>query len=78
MLGAIIRYQREFAKLTMRQLSASVGISNPYLSQLHTRLPEQPSRRTEESPARELKGLFVNEMTRTGVDLVEWSSPGAA
>jgi len=33
-LGAIIRRQRELASLSMRQLSASVGISNPYLSQI--------------------------------------------
>jgi transcriptional regulator with XRE-family HTH domain len=33
-LGAIIRRQREVAELSMRQLAASVGISNPYLSQI--------------------------------------------
>jgi transcriptional regulator with XRE-family HTH domain len=33
-LGAIIRRQRELAALPMRQLAASVGISNPYLSQI--------------------------------------------
>lgn len=34
MLGAIIRRQRELAELPMRQLAATVGISNPYLSQI--------------------------------------------
>lgn len=34
MLGRIIRAQRELAELPMRQLAASVGISNPYLSQI--------------------------------------------
>lgn len=34
MLGRIIRAQRELAALPMRQLAASVGISNPYLSQI--------------------------------------------
>jgi transcriptional regulator with XRE-family HTH domain len=34
LLGAIIRQQREMAALPMRQLAASVGISNPYLSQI--------------------------------------------
>lgn len=34
MLGAIIREQRELAALPMRQLAKSVGISNPYLSQI--------------------------------------------
>ena len=33
-LGAIIREQRELAALPMRQLAKSVGISNPYLSQI--------------------------------------------
>jgi transcriptional regulator with XRE-family HTH domain len=33
-LGAIIRRQRELAALPMRQLAATVGISNPYLSQI--------------------------------------------
>lgn len=33
-LGAIIRKQRELAELPMRQLAATVGISNPYLSQI--------------------------------------------
>jgi len=34
MLGRIIRAQRELAELPMRQLAATVGISNPYLSQI--------------------------------------------
>jgi transcriptional regulator with XRE-family HTH domain len=34
LLGAVIRSQRELAELSMRQLSARVGISNPYLSQI--------------------------------------------
>ena len=34
MLGAVIRAQRELAALPMRQLAATVGISNPYLSQI--------------------------------------------
>jgi transcriptional regulator with XRE-family HTH domain len=33
-LGAIIREQRELLALPMRQLAKSVGISNPYLSQI--------------------------------------------
>jgi transcriptional regulator with XRE-family HTH domain len=33
-LGAIIRKQRELAELPMRQLASTVGISNPYLSQI--------------------------------------------
>jgi transcriptional regulator with XRE-family HTH domain len=33
-LGGIIRRQRQFAELSMRQLAAMAGISNPYLSQI--------------------------------------------
>jgi transcriptional regulator with XRE-family HTH domain len=43
MLGAIIRRQRELAEISMRQLSATAGISNPYLSQIERglRLPSE-------------------------------------
>jgi transcriptional regulator with XRE-family HTH domain len=34
MLGRIIRAQRKLAELPMRQLAATAGISNPYLSQI--------------------------------------------
>jgi transcriptional regulator with XRE-family HTH domain len=33
-LGEIIRRQRELAELSMRQVAALAGISNPYLSQI--------------------------------------------
>jgi transcriptional regulator with XRE-family HTH domain len=33
-LGSIIRRQRELASLSMRALAETVGISNPYLSQI--------------------------------------------
>lgn len=33
-MGAYIRQQRKLADLSMRQVSAMVGISNPYLSQI--------------------------------------------
>jgi transcriptional regulator with XRE-family HTH domain len=33
-LGEIIRRQRELAELSMRQVAATAGISNPYLSQI--------------------------------------------
>ena len=33
-LGVIIRRQRELAELSMRQVAAMAGISNPYLSQI--------------------------------------------
>ncbi|WMY77695.1 helix-turn-helix transcriptional regulator [Citricoccus sp. I39-566] len=34
LMGAYIRQQRRIADLSMRQMSAMVGISNPYLSQI--------------------------------------------
>lgn len=37
-LGALIRRQREFAELPMRQLAAMSGISGPYLSQIENGL----------------------------------------
>src|ERR671922_646080 len=33
-IGAYIREQREQAKISMRQLAQSAGVSNPYLSQI--------------------------------------------
>ena len=34
LVGEIIRRQRELAELSMRQVAAMAGISNPYLSQI--------------------------------------------
>jgi transcriptional regulator with XRE-family HTH domain len=34
LLGGLIRRQRELAELSMRQVAAMAGISNPYLSQI--------------------------------------------
>jgi transcriptional regulator with XRE-family HTH domain len=41
-IGAYIREQREQAKISLRQLAESAGISNPYLSQIE-RGPRRPS-----------------------------------
>ena len=41
-IGAYIREQREQAKISLRQLAQSAGISNPYLSQIERGL-HQPS-----------------------------------
>jgi transcriptional regulator with XRE-family HTH domain len=54
MLGAIIRAQRELAALPMRQLAATVGISNPYLSQIERGL-RAPSDSVLEAIAESLK-----------------------
>ena len=41
-IGEYIREQREQAKISMRQLAQSAGVSNPYLSQIERGL-HQPS-----------------------------------
>jgi transcriptional regulator with XRE-family HTH domain len=53
-LGEIIRRQRELSALSMRQFAATVGISNPYLSQIERGLRE-PSEQVLESIARSLE-----------------------
>jgi transcriptional regulator with XRE-family HTH domain len=62
LLGAIIREQRELASLPMRQLAASVGISNPYLSQIERGL-RAPSEAVVEALAASLD-LSVEELYR--------------
>lgn len=62
MLGAIIREQRELAALPMRQLAKSVGISNPYLSQIERGL-RAPSEAVIEALAASLD-LSVEELYR--------------
>ena len=61
-LGAIIREQRELAALPMRQLAKSVGISNPYLSQIERGL-RAPSEAVVEALAASLD-LSVDELYR--------------
>jgi len=53
-LGEYIRRQRELHELSLRQLAAIAGISNPYLSQIERGLRE-PSERVLESMARALE-----------------------
>ena len=62
LLGAIIREQRELAALPMRQLAKSVGISNPYLSQIERGL-RAPSDAVLEALAASLD-LSVEELYR--------------
>jgi transcriptional regulator with XRE-family HTH domain len=52
-LGEFIRRQRELSELSMRQLAAIVGISNPYLSQIERGLRE-PSEKVLDAIARGL------------------------
>jgi len=62
LLGAIIREQRELAELPLRQLAKSVGISNPYLSQIERGL-RAPSEAVVEALAASLD-LSVEELYR--------------
>jgi transcriptional regulator with XRE-family HTH domain len=62
LLGAILREQRELAALPMRQLAKSVGISNPYLSQIERGL-RAPSDAVLEALATSLD-LSVDELYR--------------
>ena len=52
-LGSFIRAQRQMANLSLRQLSALTGVSNPYLSQIERGLHE-PSMRVLRSIAEAL------------------------
>jgi transcriptional regulator with XRE-family HTH domain len=61
-LGAIIREQRELLALPMRQLAKSVGISNPYLSQIERGL-RAPSEAVVEALAASLD-LSVEDLYR--------------
>jgi transcriptional regulator with XRE-family HTH domain len=60
MMGAYIRHQRRIADLSMRQVSAMVGISNPYLSQIERGL-RAPSEAVASSIASAL-GITVDEL----------------
>jgi transcriptional regulator with XRE-family HTH domain len=53
-LGEIIRRQRELQALSMRQFARTVGISNPYLSQIERGLRE-PSEQVLQAIADSLK-----------------------
>lgn len=53
-IGEILRRQRELSKLSMRQVAQTVGISNPYLSQIERGLRE-PSEKVLDAIARSLE-----------------------
>jgi transcriptional regulator with XRE-family HTH domain len=65
MLGAIIRAQRELAALPMRQLAATAGISNPYLSQIERGL-RAPSEAVLAAIAESLKTSAENLYAEAG------------
>lgn len=60
LMGAYIRQQRRLADLSMRQVSATVGISNPYLSQIERGL-RAPSEAVAAGIAAAL-GISVDEL----------------
>jgi transcriptional regulator with XRE-family HTH domain len=66
-LGDIIRRQRELSELSMRQLAAMVGISNPYLSQIERGLRE-PSEKVLDAIARGLDVSTEALYERAGLD----------
>lgn len=64
LMGAYIRQQRRMADLSMRQVSAMVGISNPYLSQIERGL-RAPSEAVAAGIAAAL-GVTVEELYEQG------------
>lgn len=62
--GTYIRQQRKLADLSMRQVSAMVGISNPYLSQIERGL-RAPSEAVAAGIATAL-GVSVDELYEPG------------
>jgi transcriptional regulator with XRE-family HTH domain len=65
LMGELIRRQRELAELSMRQVAAMAGISNPYLSQIEHGL-RAPSEAVLETIAATLG--VAPETLRSGTD----------
>jgi len=65
-LGAVIRSQRRFANLSLRQLAERTNVSNPYLSQIERGLHE-PSVRVLRSIARALNVSAETLMAQAGL-----------
>jgi transcriptional regulator with XRE-family HTH domain len=61
-LGEIIRRQRAFNRLTLRQFAAMAGISNPYLSQIERGL---------RAPSREVVDAIARTLETTSAELYE-------
>jgi transcriptional regulator with XRE-family HTH domain len=66
-LGEIIRRQREFNRLTLRQFAAMTGVSNPYLSQIERGL-RTPSADVIDAIARTLKLTLEELYQEAGLD----------
>ena len=73
-LGEIIRRQRELAELSMRQVAAMAGISNPYLSQIERGLrapSEEVLRAIAESLNVSADLLRVDEPANGSAEVIE-------
>ena len=67
-LGEIIRRQRELAELSMRQVAAMAGISNPYLSQIERGL---------RAPSEDVLRAIADSLN-VSADLLRGEEPSAA
>jgi transcriptional regulator with XRE-family HTH domain len=65
-IGAFIRAQRETAKVSLRQLARSAGVSNPYLSQIERGL-RTPSAEILQQIARGLRISAEALYVRAGI-----------
>jgi transcriptional regulator with XRE-family HTH domain len=75
-LGDYLREQRHSAQLSLRQLSAVAGISNPYLSQIERGL-KKPSAEILQALAKALRISAESLYVRAGI-LEEPTDPGGA
>jgi len=73
-LGAFIREQRKTAQLSLRNLAAQAGVSNPYLSQIERGL-RKPSAEILQAIARALRISAETLYIKAGI-LEERSSDG--
>ncbi|HEV2374210.1 MAG TPA: helix-turn-helix transcriptional regulator [Streptosporangiaceae bacterium] len=86
-IGSYIRQQREQAKISLRQLASSAGISNPYLSQIERGL-RRPSAEILQQIARGLRisaealyvqaGILEDRRPDTGVRAAILADPDLA
>lgn len=75
-LGDYLREQRQSAKLSLRQLSALAGVSNPYLSQIERGL-KRPSAEILQQLAKGLEVSAESLYVKAGI-LDEAATPPAA
>ena len=84
-IGEYIRQQREQAKISLRQLSAAAGVSNPYLSQIERGL-RRPSAEILQQIAKGLRisaealyvqaGILEDRRSDSGVRMAVLADPG--